>query len=29
MHEAVLTGINQLDVETELGRLSKWQPTTP
>jgi hypothetical protein len=26
MHEAVLTGINQLDVETELGRLSKWQP---
>ena len=26
MHEAVLTGVSQLDVETELGRLSKWQP---
>lgn len=26
MHEAVLTGASQLEVETELGRLSKWQP---
>ncbi|MBL9041078.1 MAG: hypothetical protein JNM83_05730 [Myxococcales bacterium] len=29
MHEAVLTGVSQLDVETELGRLSKWQPNAP
>ncbi len=27
MHEAVLTGVNQLEVETELGRLSKWEPS--
>lgn len=26
MHEAVLTGASQLDVESELARLSKWTP---
>ncbi len=26
MHEAVLTEVTQLDVETALGRLSKWNP---
>ena len=27
MHEAVLTGASQIDVDGELGRLSKWQPS--
>jgi hypothetical protein len=26
MHEAVLTGASQLEVETELGKLAKWPP---
>ncbi len=29
MHEAVLTGASQLDVESELTRLGKWQPAEP
>jgi hypothetical protein len=28
MHEAVLIGASELDVETELGRLTKWSPAT-